>query len=194
MDNGGVYNATTEPQRKAPRGRCACTLRHLRGWPQRAAKALQALFSLLAVICEEAVASCLRCGGLYVFEFTSCSALLLSLLALCLHCTAAYEALGGHNVRRLNFYAMPSIGAVFLLASVVLAATSSGSHLEKAACVSTTTIVSCTVFLSCFLNLPFTFADKKQGRAQNPVCSLCWAVSGAISSEFQGFQISWKLP
>ncbi|XP_025901341.1 CKLF-like MARVEL transmembrane domain-containing protein 6 [Nothoprocta perdicaria] len=168
MDNGGVYNATTEPQRKAPRGRCACTLRHLRGWPQRAAKALQALFSLLAVICEEAVASCLRCGGLYVFEFTSCSALLLSLLALCLHCTAAYEALGGHNVRRLNFYAMPSIGAVFLLASVVLAATSSGSHLEKAACAFG--FFASTAFLAEGI---MNYLDKRkeatESRSENPV-------------------------
>ncbi|NXA38622.1 CKLF6 protein, partial [Eudromia elegans] len=101
MENGGVYNETTEPQSKAPRRRCACTLRHLRRWPQRAAKALQALFSLLAVICEEIVENCLRCSGLYFFEFTSCTALLLSLLALCLYCTAAYERFGKENVERV---------------------------------------------------------------------------------------------
>ncbi|XP_010217653.1 PREDICTED: CKLF-like MARVEL transmembrane domain-containing protein 6 [Tinamus guttatus] len=101
---------------------------------RNAAKRLLLLFSLLAVICEEVVENPLRCGGLYFFEFTSCSALLLSLLALCLYCTAAYERFGKENVERVNFYAMPCIGGIFLLASVVFAATSSGSHLENAAC------------------------------------------------------------
>lgn len=33
MENGGVYNETTEPRAKPPlRRRCGCTLRHLRGW------------------------------------------------------------------------------------------------------------------------------------------------------------------
>ncbi|XP_068791617.1 CKLF-like MARVEL transmembrane domain-containing protein 6 [Struthio camelus] len=133
MENGAVYNETTEPQGKPPRRACGCTLRHLRGW-RRAAKALQALLSLLAVICEEIVEDCIKCGGLYFFEFTSCSALLLSLLILCVYCTIAYETFGKDKVERANLWAMPVIGGVFLLASIVLAATSSGSHLEKAAC------------------------------------------------------------
>ncbi|XP_059674493.1 CKLF-like MARVEL transmembrane domain-containing protein 6 [Gavia stellata] len=135
MENGAVYNETTEPQAKPPRRPFGCTLRHLRGW-RLPTKALQAILSLLAVICEEIVEDCIECGGLYFFEFTSCSAFLLSLLILCVYCTVIYETFGEDKVQRVNFWAMPAIGVWFLLASIVLAATSSGYAVEKAAYVS----------------------------------------------------------
>ncbi|KAM6210671.1 CKLF-like MARVEL transmembrane domain-containing protein 6 [Sarcoramphus papa] len=134
MENGAVYNETTEPQAKLPRRLFGCTLRHLRGW-RLPTKVLQAILSLLAVICEEIVEDCIRCGGLYFFEFTSCSAFLLSLLILCVYCTDVYETFGEDKVQKVNSGAMLAIGVSFLLASVVLAATSSGSAVEKAACV-----------------------------------------------------------
>ncbi|NXO02291.1 CKLF6 protein, partial [Rhinopomastus cyanomelas] len=99
MENGAVYNETTEPQGNAPRQPLGCSLRHLRGW-RLPAKALQAALSLLAVICEEVVEGCIRCGGLYFFEFKSCSAFLLSLLVLFVFCTDAYETLGEDKVQR----------------------------------------------------------------------------------------------
>ncbi|KAM6373618.1 CKLF-like MARVEL transmembrane domain-containing protein 6 [Alca torda] len=133
MENGAVYNETTEPQAKPPRGPFGCTLRHLWGW-RLPAKALQAILSLLALICEEIVEGCVKCGGLYFFEFTSCSAVLLSLLILCVYCTDIYKTFGEDKVQRVNFGAMIAIGVGFLLASIVLAATSSGSAVEKAAC------------------------------------------------------------
>ncbi|XP_010084201.1 PREDICTED: CKLF-like MARVEL transmembrane domain-containing protein 6, partial [Pterocles gutturalis] len=92
------------------------------------------ILSLLAVIFEEIVKDCSTCGGLYFFEFTSCSAFLLSLLILCVYCTDVYETFGEDKVQRVNFWAMPAIGVCFLIASIVLAATSSGSPFEKAAC------------------------------------------------------------
>lgn len=49
-----------------------------------------------------------------------------------------------------NFWTMLIIGAFFLIASIVLAATSSGSAFEKAACVSLI-IVSFTLHLNCIL-------------------------------------------
>ncbi|NWY57646.1 CKLF6 protein, partial [Chionis minor] len=100
MDNGAVYIETTEPQAKPPRRPFGCSLRHLRGW-RLPAKALQAILSLLAVICEEIVEDCMNCSGLYFFEFTSCSAFLLSLLVLCVYCTDVYETFGEDKVRRM---------------------------------------------------------------------------------------------
>uniref|UniRef100_A0A8C8BK18 CKLF like MARVEL transmembrane domain containing 6 n=1 Tax=Otus sunia TaxID=257818 RepID=A0A8C8BK18_9STRI len=132
MENGAVYNETTEPQAKPPRRPFGCTRRHLPPW-RLSAKAFQAILSLLAVICEEIVEDCIKCGGLYVFEFVSCSAFLLSLLILCVYCTDIYETFGEDKVQRMNFLAMPVIGACFLLASIVLVATSSGSAVEGAA-------------------------------------------------------------
>ncbi|NWW87983.1 CKLF6 protein, partial [Rhynochetos jubatus] len=100
MENGAVYNETTEPQAKRPRRPFGCTLRHLRGW-RLPAKALQAILSLVAVICEEIVEDCIACGGLYFFEFTSCSAFLLSLLVLCVYCTDVYETFGEEKVQKV---------------------------------------------------------------------------------------------
>ncbi|XP_050183641.1 CKLF-like MARVEL transmembrane domain-containing protein 6 isoform X2 [Myiozetetes cayanensis] len=147
MENGAVYNETTEPEAKPSRRRSfGCTLRHLPGW-RLPAKAVQALFSFAAVICEEIVEDCSNCGGLYFFEFTSCSAFLLSLLVLCVYCTDVYETLGEDKVEKLNFWAMPVIAAWFLIASIVFAVTSSGSAIEHAACVSLK-IAGFTLYLS----------------------------------------------
>lgn len=51
------------------------------------------------------------------------------------YCTIAYETFGKDKVNKVNFWTMLIIGAFFLIASIVLAATSSGSAFEKAACV-----------------------------------------------------------
>ncbi|XP_053839994.1 CKLF-like MARVEL transmembrane domain-containing protein 6 [Vidua macroura] len=135
MENGAVYNETTEPEAKAPRRRpFGCTLRHLRGW-RLPVKVVQTIFSFVAVVCEEIVDYCITCSGLYLFEFTSCSAFLLSLLILYVYCTDLYESLGEDKVQKLNFWAVPVIGASFLLASIVFSATSSDSAVESAACV-----------------------------------------------------------
>ncbi|XP_067147563.1 CKLF-like MARVEL transmembrane domain-containing protein 6 [Apteryx mantelli] len=166
MENGAVYQETTEPQGKPPRRPCGCTLRHLHG-RRRAAKALQALFSLLAVICEEIVENCIKCGGLYFFEFTSCSALLLSLLILCVYCTTAYETFGKAEVDRVNFGAVIGIGGIFLLASVVLAATSSGSDLETAAC-TFGFLASGAFFAEVIMNYLDSRKQDTQSRSENP--------------------------
>ncbi|NXD83387.1 CKLF6 protein, partial [Halcyon senegalensis] len=100
MESGAVYNETTEPQAKPPRRPFGCTLRHLRVW-QLAAKALQAILSLLAFICEEIVEDCIKCFGLYFFEFISCTAFLLSLLVLCVYCTNLYKTFGGDKIQRV---------------------------------------------------------------------------------------------
>ncbi|NXI17359.1 CKLF6 protein, partial [Irena cyanogastra] len=101
MENGAVYNETTEPEAKASR-RCpfSCTLRHLRGL-QLPLKVVQTIFSFVAVVCEEIVDDCITCSGLYFFEFISCSAFLLSLLILYMYCTDLYESLGEDKVKKL---------------------------------------------------------------------------------------------
>ncbi|NWV98334.1 CKLF6 protein, partial [Machaerirhynchus nigripectus] len=101
MENGAVYNETTEPEAKAPRRRpFGCTLRHLWGW-RLPVKVVQAIFSFVAVVCEEIVEDCSYCSGLYFFEFISCSAFFLSLLILCVYCTDMYESLGKEKVQKL---------------------------------------------------------------------------------------------
>ncbi|XP_030914757.1 CKLF-like MARVEL transmembrane domain-containing protein 6 [Geospiza fortis] len=92
------------------------------------------IFSLVAVVCEELVEECYNCSALYFFEFVSCSAFLLSLLILYMHCTDLYESLGEDKVQKLNFWAVPVIGVCFLSSSVLLSATCNEPE-EYAACV-----------------------------------------------------------
>ncbi|NXR36401.1 CKLF6 protein, partial [Zosterops hypoxanthus] len=99
MENGAVYNETTEPQgpRRRPFG---CTLRNLWGW-RLGVKVAQTILSFVAVVCEEIVEDCITCSGLYFFEFISCSAFLLCLLILCVYCTDLYGSLGTEKVQKL---------------------------------------------------------------------------------------------
>lgn len=57
------------------------------------------MLSLLAFICEEVVSQCTLCGGLYFFEFVSCSAFLLSLLILVVYCTPLYDRVDPAKVK-----------------------------------------------------------------------------------------------
>ncbi|RLW11420.1 hypothetical protein DV515_00001684 [Chloebia gouldiae] len=101
--NASAYSKSREPQAKA--ARCCplgCTLRHLWGW-RLPVKVVQTIFSFVAVVCEEIVDYCITCSGLYLFEFTSCSAFLLSLLILYVYCTNLYESLGEDKVQKLVF-------------------------------------------------------------------------------------------
>ncbi|KAM6314968.1 CKLF-like MARVEL transmembrane domain-containing protein 6 [Aegotheles albertisi] len=166
MENGAVYNETTEAQAKQPRRPFGCTLRHLRGW-RLPTKALQAILSLLAVICEEIVVDCIKCGGLYFFEFMSCSTFLLSLLILCVYCTDVYERIGGDKVQEMNFWAMLVIGMGFLCASIVLAMTSSVSAVENAAYVFG--FLASGAFLAEFFTDCFhSWKQKVNVRSENP--------------------------
>ncbi|NWV65235.1 CKLF6 protein, partial [Malurus elegans] len=101
MNNGAVYNETTEPEAKAARRLpFGFTLEHLWGW-RLPVKVLQTILSFVAVVCEEIVEDCTSCSGLYFFEFISCSAFLLSLLILFVYCTEMYESLGEDKVPKL---------------------------------------------------------------------------------------------
>lgn len=96
---------------------------------------MQLLLSLLAFICEEVVSECGLCGGLYFFEFVSCSAFLLSLLLLIVYCTAVYNRVDTGKVKSSDFYITLGTGCVFLLASIIFVSTHSGTSAEIAAIV-----------------------------------------------------------
>ncbi|CAK6435719.1 unnamed protein product [Pipistrellus nathusii] len=139
MENGAVYRPTTEedpgPARGARSGLAAyCNLGRL-PVPQRVLKGLQLLLSLLAFICEEVVSQCTLCGGLYFFEFVSSSAFLLCLLLLIVYLTPVYERVDAGKVKSSDFYITLGIGFVFLIASIIFAATHDHTSAEKAAIV-----------------------------------------------------------
>ncbi|XP_074051724.1 CKLF-like MARVEL transmembrane domain-containing protein 6 isoform X3 [Macrotis lagotis] len=93
------------------------------------------VLSLVAFICEEIVSHCTQCGGLYFFEFISCSASLLSLLVVIIYCTSLYDKVDKDKVAKSDFFITPITGLLFLIASIVFACTSDGTSPETAAIV-----------------------------------------------------------
>lgn len=132
-----MYGATTEahpvPDRRRGLARFLYLGRLYR--LQRLFKPLEVLLSLLAFICEEVVSQCTLCGGLYFFEFVSCSAFLLSLLVLTVYCTPLYDKVDGEKVKSSDFYITVVTGCVFILASIIFATTHDKTSAEFAAVV-----------------------------------------------------------
>uniref|UniRef100_A0AC11CYH2 CKLF like MARVEL transmembrane domain containing 6 n=1 Tax=Ovis aries TaxID=9940 RepID=A0AC11CYH2_SHEEP len=93
------------------------------------------VLSLLAFICEEVVSQCTLCGGLYFFEFVSCSAFLLSLLILIVYCTPVYDRVDPAKVKSSDFYITLGTGLVFFVASIIFALTHDNTITEIAAIV-----------------------------------------------------------
>ncbi|ELR54697.1 CKLF-like MARVEL transmembrane domain-containing protein 6, partial [Bos mutus] len=138
MENGQVYRATTEAHPGpgiGPRSGLAAyfTLSRLTGF--RRLKLLELVLSLLAFICEEVVSQCTLCGGLYFFEFVSCSAFLLSLLILVVYCTPLYDRVDPAKVKSSDFFITLGTGLVFFVASLTFALTHDNTIAEIAAIV-----------------------------------------------------------
>ncbi|XP_034985449.1 CKLF-like MARVEL transmembrane domain-containing protein 6 isoform X1 [Zootoca vivipara] len=138
MENGApVYADTTVPAEQPPgKGpRCTgCTADNL-GARRLALKASQLALSFLAFLCEEIVQHCSSCGGLYFFEFVSCSAFLLNIPILVTYCTSLYERTGKEKVATVDFLIVSIVAVFFLLASIVFAATNDKTPPESAAIV-----------------------------------------------------------
>nr|XP_033785994.1 CKLF-like MARVEL transmembrane domain-containing protein 6 isoform X2 [Geotrypetes seraphini] len=148
--NGPVYTGTTVPNPSA--GNCSglSTL----GPPRLGIKVAQLILSFVAFICEEIVEHCTNCVGLYLFEFVSCSAFLLSILALVIYCTRLHEKVGLEMIKKMDFWFSLCIGVIFLLASIVFAATSDQTTLEQVSVsVITPKVLSCSVIVPQGLSL-----------------------------------------
>ncbi|XP_074051723.1 CKLF-like MARVEL transmembrane domain-containing protein 6 isoform X2 [Macrotis lagotis] len=142
MDQRPVYGPTTEDA-SGPGNGPGRGARALSGYffldrpsPRRAPlKLAELVLSLVAFICEEIVSHCTQCGGLYFFEFISCSASLLSLLVVIIYCTSLYDKVDKDKVAKSDFFITPITGLLFLIASIVFACTSDGTSPETAAIV-----------------------------------------------------------
>uniref|UniRef100_A0A2K5LLM3 MARVEL domain-containing protein n=1 Tax=Cercocebus atys TaxID=9531 RepID=A0A2K5LLM3_CERAT len=160
MENGAVYSPTTEedpgPARGPRSGLAAYFFLDRLPGPRRVLKGLQLLLSLLAFICEEVVSQCTLCGGLYFFEFVSCSAFLLSLLILIVYCTPLYERVDTTKVKSSDFYITLGTGCVFLLASIIFVSTHDRTSAEIAAISTYLAPISLRVLLVEKLNLKQT--------------------------------------
>ncbi|ELK17949.1 CKLF-like MARVEL transmembrane domain-containing protein 6 [Pteropus alecto] len=161
MENGAVYSPTTEehpaPARGARSGLAAYFFLGRLKLQQRVLKLLQLVLSLLAFICEEVVSQCTLCGGLYFFEFVSCSAFLLSLLILIVYCTPVYDRVDAVKVKSSDFYITVGIGLLFLLASIIFVSTHDRTSAEFAA-----TVFGFLASIMFLLDFLIMFYEKRQ--------------------------------
>ncbi|XP_078273818.1 CKLF-like MARVEL transmembrane domain-containing protein 6 [Rhinoraja longicauda] len=129
MEGEQVYGHTTVPIQGAGY-LCSCSYFNK---PRCIVKLLEVVFSFLAFVLEEVVASCEICHALYFFEFVSCSAFFLTFLLLIILTTSLKEKVSRVNWQKVDFCYTCVIASFFLIACVVFAAKNGGSHVEKAA-------------------------------------------------------------
>ncbi|KAG8442898.1 hypothetical protein GDO86_011634 [Hymenochirus boettgeri] len=120
MADPAVYGHTTEPNR-ADKQPC-CSHREL-GLPRLVIKCLQLLLSFVAFLCEEIIEQCENCGGLYFFEFVSCSAFLLVILLLFVYLTSLNKKVNNENLKFIDFIITCGIVAFFFISSIVFSVT-----------------------------------------------------------------------
>ncbi|XP_006890726.1 PREDICTED: CKLF-like MARVEL transmembrane domain-containing protein 6 [Elephantulus edwardii] len=159
-----VYRATTEERPGAARGGqgACCSLSRL-PLPRLILKGAQLVLSLLAFISEEVVSQCTLCGGLYFFEFVSCSSFLLSLLILIVYCTSVYNRVDAEKVKSSDFYISLGTGLVFLLASIIFTATHDRTSAEHAA-----VVFGFLASIAFLVDVFLMFHEKRQAQSKNP--------------------------
>ncbi|XP_072268473.1 CKLF-like MARVEL transmembrane domain-containing protein 6 [Pyxicephalus adspersus] len=122
MADAAPYQPTTEPE---PKAQPDLTRIHL------ALKVCQLLFSLVAFICEEVISQCESCGGLYFFEFVSCSAFLICILMFVVYFTRLNKMINIQSFKKVDFWITLVTGAVFIIASIAFIATVENSVLAE---------------------------------------------------------------
>ncbi|XP_070585455.1 CKLF-like MARVEL transmembrane domain-containing protein 6 [Erythrolamprus reginae] len=122
--------AMAEPNKWACKDRC--TLTYLSNW-RLSLKFAQVMLSFLAFIVEGAVKRTNSCPGLYIFEFISCSASVLSILILVLYCTDVYQKAGEDRVTCVDFFVAAIAGLLFFLASIIFTVTAEKQLIENTA-------------------------------------------------------------
>lgn len=110
-----AYQPTTEPmENKTPKAWCTVQVVY---------KVCQLLLSLVAFICEEVITQCETCSGLYIFEFVSCSAFLISLLMLVVYISPLQKKINIPSFKKVDFWITFATGVSFFIASIVFIAT-----------------------------------------------------------------------
>ncbi|XP_069755637.1 CKLF-like MARVEL transmembrane domain-containing protein 4 isoform X1 [Narcine bancroftii] len=128
------YQPTTEPVLPAHRLHVRCDTEYLRS-TLGLLKVLEVLLALIAFICIETVKECLPCGGLYFFEFVSCTAFVVTGVLLLLFSLNLHTKVPQINWNLTDLINTIISALLFLIASIVLAAMNHKSKGEIAAVV-----------------------------------------------------------
>ncbi|CAN2389726.1 CKLF-like MARVEL transmembrane [Pristimantis euphronides] len=122
-----AYTTTTVPLPDKSRKSCGSELdtKHL------ILKLAQLVLSFVAFICEELISQCDSCGGLYFFEFVSCSAFLLAILTLIVYWTPLKDKIVIPSFKKIDCIVTIIVAILFLTASIAFASTMDDSNLGK---------------------------------------------------------------
>ncbi|XP_055504792.1 CKLF-like MARVEL transmembrane domain-containing protein 4 isoform X1 [Leucoraja erinacea] len=118
---GSPYQPTTEPVLPGRRLHLRCDTDYLRS-SFGLLKLLQVLLALIAFICIETVKECLPCGGLYLFEFVSCTAFVVTGVLLLMFCLNLHTKVPQINWNLTDLINTILSALLFPIASIVLTA------------------------------------------------------------------------
>uniref|UniRef100_A0A8C7UL48 CKLF-like MARVEL transmembrane domain containing 4 n=1 Tax=Oncorhynchus mykiss TaxID=8022 RepID=A0A8C7UL48_ONCMY len=129
------YQPTTEPvHSRNVLGGIRCDFEYLKSH-FGILKAVEVALALIAFICIETIMLCLPCGGVYFFEFVSCSAFVVTGVLLLIFSLSLHTKVPHVNWSLTDLVNTAASTVFFFLASVVLAALNHKSGAEIAAVV-----------------------------------------------------------
>ncbi|KAI1904159.1 hypothetical protein AGOR_G00002810 [Albula goreensis] len=124
------YQPTTEPvHSRNVLGEIRCHTEYLKS-NFGILKVIEVVLSLIAFICIETIMLCLPCGGVYFFEFVSCSALIVTSILLLVFSLNLHTKVPHVNWSLTDLVNSTASTFFFLLASIVLAALNHKSGAE----------------------------------------------------------------
>uniref|UniRef100_A0A8C8I0B0 MARVEL domain-containing protein n=1 Tax=Oncorhynchus tshawytscha TaxID=74940 RepID=A0A8C8I0B0_ONCTS len=127
------YQPTTEPvHSRNVLGGIRCDFEYLKSH-FGILKAVEVALALIAFICIETIMLCLPCGGVYFFEFVSCSAFVVTGVLLLIFSLSLHTKVPHVNWSLTDLVNTAASTVFFFLASVVLAALNHKSGAEIAA-------------------------------------------------------------
>uniref|UniRef100_A0A8C7Q4X6 CKLF-like MARVEL transmembrane domain containing 4 n=1 Tax=Oncorhynchus mykiss TaxID=8022 RepID=A0A8C7Q4X6_ONCMY len=144
------YQPTTEPvHSRNVLGGIRCDFEYLKSH-FGILKAVEVALALIAFICIETIMLCLPCGGVYFFEFVSCSAFVVTGVLLLIFSLSLHTKVPHVNWSLTDLVNTAASTVFFFLASVVLAALNHKSGAEIAAVVFGF-LVTCVYAVNTFL-------------------------------------------
>ncbi|CAL8246972.1 unnamed protein product [Lota lota] len=144
------YQPTTEPvHARSLLGGIRCDLEYLRSY-LGILKVVEVVLSLLGFICIETIMLCSPCGGVYFFEFVSCSTFVITGVLLFIFSLNLHIKVPHVNWSLTDLVNTGASTLFFFLASLVLACINHGTSAEIAA-VLFGFLVTCVYGLNSFL-------------------------------------------
>ncbi|XP_023188285.1 CKLF-like MARVEL transmembrane domain-containing protein 4 [Xiphophorus maculatus] len=129
------YQPTTEPVlSRNVLGAMRCDMEYLMSY-FGILKAVEVVLSLISFICIETIMMCSPCGGVYLFEFVSCSAFVVTGVLLLIFCLNLHIKVPQVNWNLTDLVNTAASTFLFFLSSLLLVCINHNTGAEKAAVV-----------------------------------------------------------